>query len=490
MVEFAAVYKSLLKDASLYSLSTVLARGFSLITVPIFTRILSPTDYGALDLLSYLAILLPLVVGLALDQAVGRFYIEASDGSEKRRIASSVLLYNILALLGVVLVAMPFAGYLSQNWLGGHVSRTTVMLVFVFIWVRSVFYVACNQLKYMFAVRKVVFVNVGNTVVSTALSIWFIAGLHWGVFGIFAAMSISQSLFGALAVYFGRAAYGFCFDWATWKRMIGYSLPLMPSAVAFFGMQYVDRYALNELRGLYDVGIYGIGARLASLVYLFLTGFQGAWSPLVMKEYRAPGAKKKFRTVFNYFVFVTAAILVVISLFGRDILLLVTTRVFSEGYLVVPLLTASAVLASVGNYFTFGIQIAERTHVRMVINILGLLINVVLNIVFIRWIGLIGAALATFTSYVLIAIPSMIMSQRYYRVPYEWGRVFAVFLIAMALSNLPLLHPFQPSVTVVALKILIIGIAVVTMARLLRISGFSRVFAYLRGRPQSPLGVD
>ena len=79
-------------------------------------------------------------------------------------------------------------------------------------------------------------------------------------------------------------------------------------------MQYVDRYVINELKSLADVGIYGIGARLASLVNLFLTGFQGAWHPIVMKTFKEPDAPERFRVVFNYYTFITSAILLLLSL--------------------------------------------------------------------------------------------------------------------------------------------------------------------------------
>ena len=66
--------------------------------------------------------------------------------------------------------------------------------------------------------------------------------------------------------------------------------------------------------------------------------FQGAWNPIVMKIFRDPSASERFERVFTYYLFVVAMILVWLSLFGREILLLLTPKVFSEGYVVVPTL--------------------------------------------------------------------------------------------------------------------------------------------------------
>ena len=144
------MYRQLLKDASLYSLSSVLARGLSLITVPVYTRILSPADYGALDLLSYLAVIVPLFVGAALDQAVARFYLDAENEDERRSIASTVLFYTIFIYCLFIPVAGSLAEYMAADWLGGQVDASTVLLVFAFIWLQSIFYIANNQLKFLF----------------------------------------------------------------------------------------------------------------------------------------------------------------------------------------------------------------------------------------------------------------------------------------------------------------------------------------------------
>lgn len=471
------MYKSLLKDASLYSVSTILARGFSLITVPIFTRILSPADYGALDLLSYLAIFMPLLFGLALDQAIARFYIEAETELEKKRIASTVFFYTLTALFLVALVASLFADRLAASWLSNQVGSGTVVMAFILVWVNSVFYIANNQLKYMFAARKYALCNIGHTVLSTALSIWFIVSMHWGVFGVFLAQTISLACFAGLSLYYARSAYAMTFDWSRFKSMVHYSLPLVPSTVAFFGMQYVDRYALNELKGLHDVGIYGIGARLASLVFLFLTGFQGAWHPIVMKTYREPGAKEKFRTVFNYFVFVTSSILVAVSLFGPEALVVLTTAEYSQGYIVVPLLIASAILSSIGNYFTYGIQIERKSRFRLYINVGGLIINIILNVFFIRMLGVIGAALATFVSFLIMAWASMAASQRLYYVPYEWGRLLTSLGIALAVSHVVVASPLGISMQMILLKLVLTAISILAIGKMLRIAAPRNIVA-------------
>jgi O-antigen/teichoic acid export membrane protein len=463
------MYKRLLKDASLYSISSLLARGFSLITVPIYTRILSPADYGALDLLSYTAMLIVLIIGLALDQAISRFYIDEKDESEKKRMASTVLIYNIFVFALLIPIVAPLASWLAHGWLVDQVDKETVILVFVYIWANAIFYIACNQLKYLFLSKLFALCNIGNTVLCVVLSLVFVVYFRLGVFGLFLGQVIGAGCFALLSIYYARESYALTFQWGSLKRMLVYSLPLVPGTLSFYLMQYVDRYAINTVMGLHEVGLYGIGARLASLVNLFLMGFQGAWFPIVMKNFREKDAAERFRVVFNYYLFTVLAILLGLSLFGREILMVLTTKTFSQGFVVVPLLVLAAILASIGQYFTYGIQIALKSHYTLFLNIAALVINVVLNYILIPRLGIIGAALATVLSFVFLTVVAMGLSQKLYYVPYRWLNIFAAGLLTMAISNSVTLISVDVTWQVIMAKVIMAVIVVSTLSWLLNI---------------------
>ncbi len=428
--------KRLLREASLYSLSSLLARGFSFITVPIFTRVLSPAEYGALDLLSYFTVLAPLLVGCAVDQAVGRFYLDSDmDAKERRRIASTGLFYNVITFAALGLLLLPAADFLARDWLAGQVDAGTVRIVLFFMWIQSVFYITNNQLRYMFRARAFALSNIGNTILSTAASFAAIVWLHLGVAGAFLGQAFGQLVFSAISMWLARDCYRLVFDLKLLKKMLVYSLPLVPGTLAFFVMQYVDRYVINAVRGLTDVGIYGMGARIASLMNLFLMGFQSAWWPHVMVAFREPDAPARFRRVYELYLFVTMAMLIVLSIFGHEVLLVLTTPVYAAGYIVVPPLVLGAVMASIASYFSYGIQIAEKNHYRMWLNFGALALTVLLNLLLVPRLGALGAALANALCFIALAAGSMAVSQRLYHVPYSWGRILSGLAVGVAVSH-------------------------------------------------------
>lgn len=464
------MYQRLYKEASLYSLSSLLARGFSLITVPVFTRILSPADYGALDLLSYVAVLAPLVVGCALDQAVGRFYLDTSLAEDERRgIASTALFFYIIVFAIVGVLLSPAADVIASRWLDGQVGPGTVRIVLLFMWIQSVFYISNNQLRYMFRARAFAFSNIGNTIVSTAASFAGIVWFELGVAGAFLGQAVGQFVFSLVSIWLARDCYRAVLDLALLRRMLNYSLPLVPGTLAFFVMQYVDRYVLNEMRGLTDVGIYGMGARIASLLSLFLMGFQAAWWPHVMSTFRAPDAPERFRKVADFYLFATMTILILLSLFGHELLLLLTTPEFAAGYVVVPLLVLGAVMASVANYFAFGIQIAEKSRYRTLLNVGALIVGVSLNVLLVPRLGVLGAALANAVCFVTLAAGSLAVSQRLYHVPYAWPRIVTSVAIATAVSHTVIFWNAPVSLATLTFKAVLAALAIGLAASVLSV---------------------
>ena len=99
-----------------------------------------------------------------------------------------------------------------------------------------------------------------------------------------------------------------------------------------------------------------------------------------MSGFREPDAPARFGKVFEVYLLVTMTLLVGLSLFGHEVLLVLTTPQFAAGFVVVPLLVLGAVMGSIANFFAYGIQIAEKNHYRMLLNLGALAVSVSLNL--------------------------------------------------------------------------------------------------------------
>ena len=420
--------KALLRDAVVYGASTVLTRAVSLLVVPIYTRILSPAEYGAIDILSIFGNLITLTVALEIGQAVARFLPDAESDPDRRRLVSTATIFGIVAYSGFVAAALLLVEPLRDLLIGEEASTTAVVMAITAIWSIGIFQLVQNVLRFLirpmaFTVASLLFA-LGGLAVGVVLVVVFDAG----VAGVFAGQTVGGVVGSVAAILFARNLYRPIFSTPALRQMLGFSIPLVPAGLGVFVTLYIDRIALNQLSSLAAVGIFGIGYRLGSVVSLILIGVQMALMPIVYQRYRDPSTPAELARVFRVFVAFALLVGMGLSIWAPEILRVFTTPDYYAAGAVVPLLTPAVLLA---NMYVFmpGLAIAKQTRTIGVITIAGAVLNTALNLLLIPILDVRGAALATLLSATAIFVAYVRTSQRTYPVPHRWGPL----LVAVAL---------------------------------------------------------
>jgi O-antigen/teichoic acid export membrane protein len=425
------MFKQFFKDSAVYGVTTILARGLSLILLPLYTRVLSPTDYGTVDILTIFTSLVNLTVALEISQAVARYFTDAQTETDKVAYASTSLWFTCGAYGLFVIIAFLASTSLSQRLLeSSHqvdVFRVALLSIFGF----GLFYLAQNQLRWqlqpaLYAISSLVF-----TLVTVSASVIFVWILRWGVIGVIYGQLTGNFVGAATALYFARRSYQLTFDWDKCKEMLRFSAPLVPSSVGVFITLYIDRIAIKQMMTIADVGLFGVGYRLASLVSLLMVGVQSAITPLVLNHYRDRNTPTEIARIFHYFAGGALLLCLILSLFAREILFIFTTPEYYPASAVVSLL-APAVLLSGMYVFAPGLSIAKKTGTIGTINIIGAMLNTTLNFLLIPILGIQGAALATLLSAATLFSIYMFYSQKFYFVPHPWRRLSLAIIITLA----------------------------------------------------------
>ena len=151
---------------------------------------------------------------------------------------------------------------------------------------------------------------------------------------------------------------------------------------------------INYYLSLEEVGLYGIGYRLASVSTLVLVGFQMALTPLVYKHYHEPETPHQLATIFRTFLAIAVVIFLILSLFADVALWILTTPAYYAASQVVVFLVP-AILLSQMYIFAPGIGIAKKTHLFVWINAGGAILNIFFNWMLIPRVGYVGAGIAT-----------------------------------------------------------------------------------------------
>jgi len=212
-------------------------------------------------------------------------------------------------------------------------------------------------------------------------------------------------------------------------------LPLLPFALSIVLLNFTDRLFIIQYLNLSDVAIYSVGYKIATILTLFLIGFQHAWGPYVYSNFRKESAKLEFARIFDIFTIIVSFMLIVITFISPYLILILATKNYLEAYKVVPFLLIGLISYSL-LYFGVGVSLSGKTYFNLVASGTGVIANIGLNMLLIPKFGIIGAAIATSISYFLMALIKLYISQKLFYLPYKIMKNCSVILFFFVLETI------------------------------------------------------
>jgi O-antigen/teichoic acid export membrane protein len=410
------------KHSFVYGAAQVLIRGVSLFLLPLYTRVLSPTDYGIMDIIGIAVTFLTTAVSLEISQAVGRHYTEARDSEHRREIASTGLWFTAAAFSACAVLIVLFAPTISQWLLSTSVHADIIRVAGGGLLAQGLLYFTLEQLRWQLKPQYHAVVALAGSLTLIAATAVFVLVLHTGVIGIFYGQLVGNAPAIALALWFGREAYALRFDRNALREMLSFSVPLVPGTAAISAAFMIDRIAVRSLMSLAALGLYGIAYRFATLISLIMIGVNGAFMPLVFRHHRDRRTPRTIADIFRYFVCLATILFLTLTFFSGWILRVMTTPKYYGAADVVPLVVLAVTFSSM-SIFAPGLLIAKQTRVVAAINVAATVLNAGLVFALVPYFGLAGAAIGTMVAFGTAFTAQMIMSQRRYPVPHAWRRL-------------------------------------------------------------------
>jgi O-antigen/teichoic acid export membrane protein len=407
---------------TLYVVGGVVGPAIGLLLFPFFTHVLSPRDYGIIDLVGLAGTLVAVTVALEISQGLGRYFVEAPDPEERRTLASTALIFSVSMYSMAGAVALLLVKPLTSLLLGPGARSSLMVVAVVGMWCSGILYLAQYLLQYQLRPAAFAVVTLVTAVAGAGTSAVLVLGVRIGVMGALAGQAVGCGTGAAVAFGLSPSLYRFRFDFQRLKRMLAYSVPLIPSSVGVFLNAYADRTAIRARLTVADVGVYGAGYRLALVVSIMLLGLQGALSPLVLSRHREAQTRPELARLFRLFCAAALAVFLLVSLFASDVLHLLTRPAYYRGATVVPFVIAASFLG--GMYpFAPGLSIAKRTRLfGLVIGLTGA-VNLMLAFGLVGPMGIRGPAVGFLVACAAGFAIVMALSQRIYRVPHDWRRL-------------------------------------------------------------------
>jgi O-antigen/teichoic acid export membrane protein len=235
-----------------------------------------------------------------------------------------------------------------------------------------------------------------------------------------------------------RIPGGWKWDGQLLRRMIGYGIPLMIAGLAGIANEMADRqfikYLLPESTALEEVGVYGAVYKLSIFLVLFVQAYRYAMEPFFFRS--EGGADKDGKTnaqVLKAFLVVLGFFLVALNGALPWVRHFIDEK-FWVGLSLAPILFASNFILGINTHLSIWYKLSGKTHFAMVITFSGLVVTLVVNLIYIPKIGILGAAWATFFSYLTMMILNLILGARYARIPYDYKRLGLYFTSSILLG--------------------------------------------------------
>jgi O-antigen/teichoic acid export membrane protein len=428
--------RELLRHSAIYGLGSIVARALGVLLLPLYTRYLSPGDFGLIETLVALSAVLTALVAQAMKSAFFRFYFDSAEPERRLLVVRTAFWYVLAASSAVLIAGVALSQPISWLLFGTRSHDGLVIAAFVGLWAAMNY----EQMTSLFRVEQrssaYVTATLANVAITIAATVLLVVVFDEGPLGVLVGNFTGTLIVYAALLMYSRHALGLQFDRSLYRAMNRFGLPLVPSAVALWLTNFSDRFFLVKLADLHEVGLYSIGVRVASAIVLLLTAFRLAWPAFAYSIEDDREAGRTYGFVLTYVVYVCCWLALALGLLAPWILRLITTRPFYPAENVVAPLAFGA--AAFGAYVVvqIGTGRARQTRSNWLVTGAAALVNVALNLALIPSYGRMGAAVATVSAYTLLFLGMAWRAQRVFPVPYQWRRVATLGLAAAGLTVL------------------------------------------------------
>jgi O-antigen/teichoic acid export membrane protein len=321
-----------------------------------------------------------------------------------------------------------------------------------------------------------------TSLITVALTAFLVLVKQWGVEGAFLAqflVSLGTAIFALAASR--EWVHPRNFQWTRLKPMLRYALPLVPTAVAFWAVDVIDRYFLQVYTKTSEVGIYEIGYSIAAVVALGNLAFQQAWFPFAMSIQGETEARDVYANTLLAYTWLGCVACTAASILAPEALQLLTTSAYYSAHTVVAYLAFSYLLMGAGNIAALGPAVTKRTLSMGAAIIMSAGLNVALNFWLVPAYGKDGAAVATLVASAVVPVYLFRRSQQLYPIPYNFSKVLAIVGFALVLIWFSGGWSFDSMWIGIAAKFALLALFI-PLLFVLRVIHFSHVWRIAYGR--------
>ena len=419
------------KNSAIISLGTILPKLATLITFPIITGCLSKADYGTYDLILVLVFLFLPVATLEIQSAAFRFLIEVRGEVEKqKKLITSIILFTV----PVCIIALAVLYFCLVK-----ISHLTRLLIAAYFFV-DILLITARQIARGLSRNAVYSVsallNSAIEVICIFLFLYVLKGkLNSAILALIIPQTISLTYLVLrihLYSYLDRKA--FSFDEV--KKLISYSWPMIPNSLSSWVMRASDRFILSGFMGIEVSAVYAAANKLPNMYNLVQNTFSLAWQENASVSVKDTDSSEYYGKMFNGILDIFVGIMALLIAFTPIMFKLLIRGDYDDAYVHILILYIAVFFATISSYLG-GIYIAHKKSKQIGITTsIAALTNFLINIIFVKRIGIYAASFSTLFSYLWLAVYRMIDIQKIQKIKFDYSRSIGLVFILVFMSFL------------------------------------------------------
>lgn len=437
----AALYP-LARDSTVYLAGAVVVGLGNFVLVPLYTRFLTPADFGAYALIEISLLITVTVTQLGLGTTYLRWYAETEPDHRGEILASSVAAGSLAAAIGGFALAVILSGPRAGQWLARQ--PLVAWLLWPVVLLRTCEAIFLSSLQ---AARRPLAYGVAavmRLLGLVAAGFWFVAVHREGVAGVLRGWVCGDAACVLVLLVFCLPNMRLRVRWHVLREMLRYGLPLVWSALMALLLDASGRYSVAQLKGLTEVAQYTVGVKITNILAMgFLSPFGNAWAGAAFPISHRPNAPITYTKIIGYALIVAALLSALIVLSGPLLIQLFAGSAYTNVQRLLPWLLLPVVFRLLEYWSSLPIYLQYKTHWLGPLATAETLLCILLNYFLVPRCGALGAALA-WTAALVAGIAAMtLIGRRYYSLPLDWRTFgFAASLWAVAAAASPLLSAF------------------------------------------------
>jgi O-antigen/teichoic acid export membrane protein len=422
-----------------YTAASVFSKLIAVALLPLYTRYLTTTDYGAAEVMFAAVVSASIIVRFGMIEALLRFYYKGDE--DPAHVVSTSFATLFWASTAAALIALPFAGTIAEALLTEEAALVASpaelgRISIGGLWVLTMFEYLLTLFRLEERARAFFTTTILNVLTTIGLTVILVVGRDEGARGLLLGSYASGAAFVLGLIFVHRRRLSLWIDGPLLRRMTRFGLPTMPAELSLYLLNFVDRIIIVRSVGLAEAGLYSLAVKFAQGVNVLVRGFQLAWPPLAYSIRDDDEARNAYAAVVTWFVTGCAFVVTGMWLFSRWIVRALAAPQFFGSYEAIGLIATGVTLYALYMVLVVILGRTGRTEFNFPATIAALLANVALNLALVPSLGIVGAGLALVASYVVVVALMYVFTQRLFPVPYQWGRLVRVLLVSAVLVGL------------------------------------------------------